>query len=209
MSIVVLTRKTAAKYNNSSVGEAQFSLNGGHRNQGWVGQDSRSRHLSRTLMKGNTPKGHGGCCGKFYIGPIVSSSVKSTNDSSVIKASSLNNLGHIMTKYRWARRPVLDSNGDATGYSVKPDSNVQNYTANSYTIQIRKKAINEADNCVVTNTEPSVCNPDCKKVNVITSNESDTGAITSSLYTLGIGKCNIIDDVKNSSSSSCAPLPGN
>ena len=38
MSIVALKRKTAAKYNNSSVGVPQFSINGGHRNQGWVVQ---------------------------------------------------------------------------------------------------------------------------------------------------------------------------
>ena len=36
MSIVALKRKTAAKYNNSSVGVPQFSINGGYRNQGWV-----------------------------------------------------------------------------------------------------------------------------------------------------------------------------
>lgn len=33
MSIVALKKKTAAKYNNMSVGVSQFSINGGHRNQ--------------------------------------------------------------------------------------------------------------------------------------------------------------------------------
>jgi hypothetical protein len=38
MSLATLKRKTAAKYNNMSVGHANFSLNGTHRSQGYVGQ---------------------------------------------------------------------------------------------------------------------------------------------------------------------------
>ena len=50
MSIATLKRKTQTKYNNMSVGSTQgFSLNGGFRNQGYVGQTSLSRSLSRTL----------------------------------------------------------------------------------------------------------------------------------------------------------------
>ena len=41
MSLATLKKKSAAKYNNMSVGTPQFSLYGGHRNQGWVGQSSR------------------------------------------------------------------------------------------------------------------------------------------------------------------------
>lgn len=39
MSLVTLKRKTAAKYKNMSVGHANFSLNGTHRSQGYVGQN--------------------------------------------------------------------------------------------------------------------------------------------------------------------------
>ena len=42
MSLATLKRKTAAKYNNMSVGHANFSLNGTHRNQGYFGQILRS-----------------------------------------------------------------------------------------------------------------------------------------------------------------------
>lgn len=42
MSLVTLKRKAAAKYNNMSVGHANFSLNGTRRNQGYVGQNLRS-----------------------------------------------------------------------------------------------------------------------------------------------------------------------
>ena len=38
MSLATLKRKTAAKYNNMSVGHANFSLNGTLRNQGYVGR---------------------------------------------------------------------------------------------------------------------------------------------------------------------------
>ena len=61
MSIATLKRKTQAKYNNMSVGNTHgFSINGTHRNQGYVGQTSLSRSLPRTLMKGNAVRGHGG-----------------------------------------------------------------------------------------------------------------------------------------------------
>ena len=60
MSIATLKKKTAAKYNNASVNVPQFSINGGYRNQGWVGQTTLSRSLPKTPMVGNTPKGHGG-----------------------------------------------------------------------------------------------------------------------------------------------------
>lgn len=43
MSIATLNRKTKEKYHSASVGRKQFSLNGPHRNQGWVGQESLSR----------------------------------------------------------------------------------------------------------------------------------------------------------------------
>ena len=44
MSIATLKRKTLAKYNNSSVNTGEgFSLNGAYRNQGYVGQKSKSR----------------------------------------------------------------------------------------------------------------------------------------------------------------------
>ena len=60
MSIATLKKKTIYKYNNSSVGHTQFSLNGGYRNQGFVGQTSLSRSLIKTPMKGNIIRGHGG-----------------------------------------------------------------------------------------------------------------------------------------------------
>ena len=111
MSIATLKRKTAAKYNNSSVNSKEgFSLNGGYRNQGYVGQTSLSRSLPRTLMKGNTIRGHGGCCGTYRISPIIQSGVTSTEDHNVIKSSVINTNG--MIENRFGHKPTV----------VKPDS---------------------------------------------------------------------------------------
>jgi hypothetical protein len=104
MSIATLKRKTFAKYNNNSVGTG-FSLNGTRRSQGWIGQDTIGRSFPKTLMKGNTVKGHGGCCGSYLQNNIIASAVTSLNDPSVIKTSTIHNDGMLRTKYRWIWRP--------------------------------------------------------------------------------------------------------
>jgi hypothetical protein len=136
MSIATLKRKTQTKYNNMSVGQAGFSLNGTHRNQGYVGQTSLSRSLPRTLMNGNTVRGHGGCCGTFTVGPIVQSGVTSVEDSTVVKQSSLNTSGMLSTKYRWIKRP-------APYATVKPDNNNNRNSQSDYVQRLAKKTITE------------------------------------------------------------------
>jgi hypothetical protein len=142
MSIATLKRKTLAKYNNSSVNSKNgFSLNGTHRSQGYVGQTSLSRSLPRTPMKGNTARGHGGCCGTYKSSPIIQSGVTSTEDSTVVKSSVMTSKGMINTRYSCK-----------TGLSgpcnvVKPDNN-QN--SNSQWNQIMRKK-----NCAI----ERLCNP--------------------------------------------------
>jgi hypothetical protein len=148
MSIATLKKKTLAKYNNMSVGSPDgFSLNGTHRNQGYIGQTSLSRFLSRTTMRGTTPKGYGGCCGTYRQTPIVSSAVTSQENSNVVKKSSLNNKGMLDTRYRWARRPYPFS-------STKPGNNIHLNTQGQH-IENKKK-------CTILNTEiyvPDTINP--------------------------------------------------
>ena len=105
MSSFILKKKTQTQYNNMSVGQKQFSLNGGHRSQGFIGQTSLSRSLPRTPMKGNVPKGHGGCCGSFLKHHIIQSAVVSLNNPNIIKPSVINTRGMIHTHYRWILRP--------------------------------------------------------------------------------------------------------
>ena len=151
MSIVTMKKKTATKYNNMSVNVPQFSLNGGRRSQGWVGQTTLSRSLPNTPMKGNIPKGHGGCCGTYPIGTIVQSAVTSTNDPQVIKPSSLDTSGMLMTKYRWIRRP-------APYTSVKPSS-YNNLQAQSDYIRRKTKYMLNAERA---KKEDKVCDTeDC------------------------------------------------
>jgi hypothetical protein len=104
MSVATLKKKTQAKYNNMSVGQNQFSLNGTHRSQGWVGQSMLSRSLPKTLMQGKTPKGYGGCCGTYDTSQgITQSAVVSLNNINIVKPSVISNKGMLeekLTPYR-------------------------------------------------------------------------------------------------------------
>jgi hypothetical protein len=165
MSIVALKRKTAAKYNNMSVGEPQFSINGGYRNQGWVGQTSLSRSIPKTPMRNGAPQGHGGCCGEFKK-KIIVPPVTSTNDNTVIKGSVLSTPGMLDTKYRWVRRPAAVDDGKLV--SVKPDDNHNLNSQTDYITRKTKKAINEANTkdgndlpCTKKQVEPFICGTKC------------------------------------------------
>jgi len=133
MSIATLKRKTQAKYNNVSVGQSQFSLNGAYRSQGYVGQTMLSRSLPKTLIKS-----HGGCCGTFPIQPVVLSAVTSLNNQNVIKPSVLGTDGQLATKYRWITRPQPFS-------VVKPDSNNHINDQQDYITRRRKRALQVAN----------------------------------------------------------------
>ena len=94
MSIVAMKRKSRG-FNApiSGHGKDGFSLNGGYRNQGWIGQTSISRPTHKTLFKGTEPVGHGGHLGDYVVSILPGSC--SLNDSSVIKPSTLNTKGYI------------------------------------------------------------------------------------------------------------------
>ena len=162
MSIATLKKKTAAKYNNASVNVPQFSINGGYRNQGWVGQTTLSRSLPKTPMVGNTPKGHGGCCGTYNIGTIVQSAVTSTNNPAVIKPSVLSTDGMLDTKYRWIGRP-------APYTSVKSSAGNNLNDQSDYITQKTKSTIND-----INRNHPSIpkCKESCK--NSIFKGRTDT-----------------------------------
>jgi len=155
MSIVTLKKKTQAKYNNLSVGEPSFSLNGGYRNQGYIGQTSLSRSLPRTLARGNTLRGYGGCCGTFRLTPSVLSAVTSVEDNRIIKSSVLDYDGMSAIKYQWIRRPNPIT-------VVKSDSNNNNTTAQHYIDYLNKLTVQKVntlnENVVKTNI---ICNGKC------------------------------------------------
>jgi len=153
MSIATLKRKTAAKYNNNSVNQKHFSLNGGYRNQGWVGQSNLSRSLPQTYMRGDTLRGYGGCCGQYKITPQITSDIQSTNNNKIMKSSVLSNDGMLATQYRWATRPQPFT-------SVKPDNNHNLNDQGDYIDLKQRKTIYCADlKQFCTNLEPPITTP--------------------------------------------------
>ncbi len=96
MSLVVLKRKSIRyQAKISGKGSKGFSINGGLRNQGWVGQTTLGRHLSKTPFRGNLPMGNGGCCGNYDVS-ILSGSNCCTNDPNIIKRSTMNTSPYIL-----------------------------------------------------------------------------------------------------------------
>ena len=194
MSIATLKRKTLAKYNNSSVGQPNFSINGTRRSAGYVGQDTLGRCLVRSLSRWGALKGHGGCCGSYPIHEIKTSpEMSSLNNPAIVKSSSLNNNGLLMTKYSWIRRPH-------PFITWKPDHFHNNNSQSSYidfvaraTIQNTKHEINELP-------QTQKCKIPFKNYHFITHHppitkpDSATGALNASDHIRNINKkCGISD----------------
>ena len=180
MSIATLKRKTLAKYNNSSVNTGEgFSLNGTHRNQGYVGQTSLSRSLSRTLMKGNVVRGHGGCCGTYNITPIVQSGVTTTENSRVIKASVLSTKG--MLRKRLLCNPCN---------VVKPDSNLNANTQGELITRKEKECLA----CDTSNN--SSCTSSCGKPCICTKPERTYMHLSSSDHVHNLRIACVANDIK-------------
>ena len=98
MSIVVLQRKSRRfKEKISGKGEYGFSINGGHRNQGWVGQGIRGRSIIKTPFRGNIPMGNGGCCGEYRIAVLKGSNC-CTNNANIVKRSTMNTKPFLLAK---------------------------------------------------------------------------------------------------------------
>ncbi len=166
MSLATLKKKTAAKYNNSSVyggfsNNQGFSLYGTRRNQGYVGQDTLGRSLPRTIMKNSDVHGNGGCCGTYNVTGIVQSSVKSQNDSSVVKPTVLNTKGMLAERQCRLRRCSLSTSGSILTQqtTVKPDDNLNNSDQSSYILKKKENMITAVDSpsCNVV-YEKSNCN---------------------------------------------------
>lgn len=180
MSIATLKKKTNAKYNNVSVNVPQFSINGGYRNQGWVGQTSLSRSLIKTPYRGATPRGNGGCCDSYNVS-IVKPLQPCTNNNAVIKKSSVGTDGMLDMKYRWIRRP-------APYTSVKPDVTHNLNQQGEYITRIKKSTIDDITrNCPSIPKQP--CDTNCNLYNNVVTQRAgivdfkkDVGPINQSQY---------------------------
>ena len=128
MSIAVLKKKSRHNHRFAPIsgrGKDGFSLNGGYRNIGTVGQFRMISNTTRTPFKGAVAKGNGGCCGKYYNHPLNSGSC-CTNDNSHIKKSSKNTAAMIDIKYHWIK-------GTYPNYWVKEDNGSYNITRDQST----------------------------------------------------------------------------
>jgi hypothetical protein len=140
MSLATLKKKTASKYKNNSANLAQFSINGVHRNQGYVGQTSLGRTMLRTPAKGTESQGHGGCCGNYNENDVQTSSINTTENNNYVKSSVLSTSGMLAKRNRWVNRP------DPYGVTKPSDSNNQS-TSGDYTVYKRKNAISDGVKC--------------------------------------------------------------
>jgi hypothetical protein len=138
MSIATLKKKSRQMHHTMSTNQKEFSINGTHRSQGWVGQTMLSRSLPRTPHRGVEAQGHGGCCGKYADDLNIVSGICDRNDPTYVKSSVLDTNGMLMLKYRWIRRP-------APFTSVKPDSNVNNQNQSTYITHRRSATLAEVN----------------------------------------------------------------
>jgi hypothetical protein len=125
MSIATLKRKTLRGGNPrldpvSGIGAKGFSLNGGYRNIGAVGQFRMVSNVTRTPFRGTQPMGNGGFNGEYYNVPSNSGSC-CTNDDAIIKHSTLTTAGLIDEKYKWTKSQY-------PRYWVKDDDNANRIT---------------------------------------------------------------------------------
>lgn len=122
MSIVALKRNSR-RFKVPISGSSQgFSINGGLRNQGRVGQTSLGRANIRGFYKGAFQVGNGGCCGKYFI-ENISNGIYDSNQPNIIKRSNMNTNGYILSKIIHPT-PVLNSNCNSSKINwVQPVEN--------------------------------------------------------------------------------------
>jgi len=95
MSIATLKRKSRRfQAHISGKQHDGFSLQGGRRNQGWVGQGVRGRSLTGTSFRGVVARGAGGTNGA-YPRIINNKGACCTNDPSVIKRTTMTTKSYI------------------------------------------------------------------------------------------------------------------
>lgn len=204
MSLATLKRKSRRfKAHVSGEGEKGFSLNGGRRSQGWIGQDTLGRHLGRTPFRGVVPVGHGGNGGKYKVS-IVEGGPCSTNDPNIIKRSTMNTQGYISAT---VNEPTAVFNTTCTKNRCAKkwvqDFNPLNKTQSGHIRKVKvkaaiceKKEIDEGGDCKKTFDRDEVitnCKGNCyfmgKKRFFIAANQKirrkmgDDGAVSSSQYT--------------------------
>ena len=169
MSLATMKKKTAAKYKNASVSSANFSLNGIHRSQGYIGQSSVGRNLSRALSTSDgTLRGNGSCCGVYKSGPELHSGITQNDVSKTVKLSVLSQ-HEVLNR----RKGCIHGSGgeiDADGLTlfsgsacnvVKNMGPKNNNTQGDYVEYYRQKKTQEVIDCVESSQLPKMILRNC------------------------------------------------
>lgn len=155
MSLVVLKRKANTKYSKISSKSGYFSLNNPRRVESHANQNQ-----TQTPMKGNVPRGHGTCCGRY---PVVMNKSQYNNydyhtrefkgSKSNPGISVKNNLGSISTRNKWMK-------------STYPDYVVKQMGPTTYSQYY--DTINGQHASIDTNVASGICNGNqhCRKENI-------------------------------------------
>lgn len=125
-------------------GDSGFSINGGRRNVGYVGQ-SMAMGKNGTSFKGVNPVGHGGHYGTYYQAePVFNSARVNTlgTQFKYIKPSVISTFGMLRKKYRWAY------NGVTPNYWVKEVGGGANLSDN-YSSGLHTENLSAKTDCVV------------------------------------------------------------
>lgn len=186
MSIAILKRKTQALENISGRGADGFSLVGGYRNQGWVGQTSLSRSIIRTPFRGDIPKGHGGTGGAYQV--VTVDGTCCVNDPAIIKRPNMTTEGLILSRID---HPTSVLCGDAAcAQKWVKNENPLDHSQSQHTKKIHALAVcgNDAKRVI---DYPVDCKGGCKETTRIGSKvytrstvwkNPDAGAMDSSQY---------------------------
>ena len=171
--------------NNGPVG---FSINGGHRNVGYVGK-SYAMSKSGTPFRGRNPIGWGGTYGKYpQANPVLNSQEVDTlgTQYQYIKQSVLSTKGMLEKKYRWAY------NGQYPNYWVQPLYTGNQVQTNSQMLYIQNKAAANTCNLKVNNVGiyeghrvgcgPTLCRPGTSTARFKYNDMARNGPYTKTLY---------------------------
>lgn len=150
-----------ALFSYSNVG---FSVNGGHRNVGYIGK-SYKISKSGTPFKGNNAVGHGGSGGKYNTQNQVFNSsrfVLMGAENKYIKPSTLSTKGMLSEKYKWIHSGQYPNNVVQPNYgsSMLSDTKSQgNYIDNLAVSNLCVSDVNNSDKYkgYVRNGGPTLC----------------------------------------------------
>ena len=158
MSDYILKRKSRNKLVPiSGKGKDGFSINGGYRNKGCVGDTNLAISYNRTIYKGIYPVGKGGTDGKF-VQNIISNVNRSTNDPNIIKRSTMTACGLNLSRNVYPTSVFTNCKSSVVRNWVK-DFNTLNYSQGMFIQMLKVK--NLCPHWLDCKVNPETCHVQC------------------------------------------------